>query len=119
MIILFSDEYRPQKLKSDLFYENEDFFDWLQLLATNSNASADEPPVKGLFTGFFLYLSTVVIILSAVTLLILWRYYCRRVKTKQHLISRSKKKTVGGIKKSLMYMLKYNNRLQAVGGYNL
>lgn len=117
---MFSDEYRPQKLKSDPSYENKNDIEWLQLLAAaNSNMSTEEYAVEGLFTGFFLPLTIVIVILFAVTVFILWRYYCWRTRAKQGLISRGKKKTVGGIKKSLMYMLKHNNRLQSIGGYNL
>lgn len=116
---MFSDEYKPQKLKTDPSYKDENDYEWLQLLSMNSIAPNEALPINGFSAGFFLHLTTLVMVLSIVAIFILWKYYCWRAKAKQRLITLGKKKTVGGIKKSFMYMLKHNNRLQSAGGYNL
>jgi len=105
-------------LKSDPSYEIDNDIEWLQLLAVNSNEPAEEVVVKRSFTGFFFSLTVFIVMLSMVIICFLCRC-CWRVKAKQSIISRGKKKTVGGIKKSLMYVLKHNDRLQSIGGYNL
>lgn len=115
---MFSDDYKPQKLKTDPSYNNVNEYIWLQSLAANSTVS-ETLAIEGLFTGFFLPLTTLAFVLSVVAIFILWRYYCWRAKAKQGLIALGKKKTVGGIKRSFMYMLKHNSRLQSASGYNL
>jgi len=107
-------------LKSDPSFKEELEYKWLQSLLVNSKASFNEPVViDGFFTGFVLPLTIFAIVLFVVAIFVLWRYYCWRAKAKQGLIALGKKKTVGGIKRSLMYMLKHNNRLQSASGYNL
>lgn len=118
-INLFSDDYKPQKLKIDPSYKDENKYVWLQSLAASSKVSNETLTFDGFFTGFFLPLTTLAVVLSIVAIFILWRYYCWRAKAKQGLIALGKKKTVGGIKKSFMFMLKHNSRLQSAGGYNL
>lgn len=107
--------YKPQKLKTDPSYKDGNEYKLLQLLVANSNASNEALVVEGLFFP----LTTLVVVLSVVAMFILWRYYCWRAKAKQSLIALGKKKTVGGIKKSLKYVLKQNSRLQSTSGYNL
>lgn len=114
-----SDIYKPQTLKSDPNYNNENEDEWLQSLAASSKSSNETLAIEGLFTGFFLPLTTLAIVLSLVAIFVLWKYYCWRAKAKQSLIALGKKKTVGGIKKSFMFVLKHNSRLQSAGGYNL
>lgn len=106
-------------MKTDPSYKDENEYIWLQSLAANSKVSNETLAIEELFTGFFLPMTTLAIVLSIVAIYILWRYYCWRAKAKQGLIALGKKKTVGGIKKSFMYMLKHNSRLQSAGGYNL
>jgi len=116
---LFSDNYKPQKLKTDPSYKDENEYVWLQSLAASSKVSNETLAIEGFFTGFFLPITTLAIVLSIVAIFILWRYYCWRAKAKQGLIALGKKKTVGGIKKSFMYMLNHNSRIQSARGYNL
>lgn len=116
---MFSDKYKPQKLKSDPSFKNVNENEWLQSLAGSSKVSNETLAIDGFFTGFFLPLTTFGIVLSLVAILVLWKYYCWRAKAKQGLIALGKKKTVGGIKKSFKYVLKHNSRLQSAGGYNL
>jgi hypothetical protein len=106
-------------LKSDPSYNDENEYEWLQSLAASSKSSNEIILTEGLFTGFFLPLTTLAIVLSMVAIYVLWRYYCWRAKAKQGLIALGKKKTVGGIKKSFMYVLNHNSRLQSSSGYNL
>ncbi|CAI6348863.1 unnamed protein product [Macrosiphum euphorbiae] len=114
-----SDNYKPQKLKTDPSYKDENEYVWLQSLAASSKVQNETLAIEGFFTGFFLPLTTLAIVLSIVAIFILWRYYCWRAKAKQGLIALGKKKTVGGIKKSFMYMLNHNSRIQSARGYNL
>lgn len=116
---LFSDEYKPQKLKYDPSYEDENEYVWLQLISENSITSDEILPIEGFNTGFIMSLMTLVVMLFIVAIFVLWKYYCWRTKAKQRLITLGKKKTVGGIKKSFKYMLKHSSRLQSAGGYNL
>lgn len=108
-----SDQYKPQKLKSNLS-EDELDYEWLQSLITNLKTTTDETSaVDGFFAGLVLFMTMFAFgLCSTVAILVLWRYYCWRSKTKQSLIALGKKKTVGGIKKSFTYMLKPNRRLQ-------
>lgn len=119
MNYFFSDDYKPQKLKSDPSYKDLNNYEWLQSLDTNSNVFDESLPVEGFFTGFLLPLTIFAFMLSVVAVFILWRYYCWRAKAKQGLIALSKKKTVGGIKKSFMYMLKHNSRPQSAKKFDL
>lgn len=118
-IYFSSDQFKPQKLKFDPSYKYENEYEWFHSLAANSKESNEMLTTEGLFTGFFLPLTTVAILLFVVAIFILWRYYCWRAKAKQGLIALGKKKTVGGIKKSFMYLLKHNSRIQSASGYNL
>ncbi|XP_050419882.1 membrane-bound transcription factor site-1 protease isoform X2 [Adelges cooleyi] len=114
-----SDDYKPQKLKSDITNE-EDEMEWLQSLLRNSKIVPEEvEEFNGLFGGIFFPLTILATVLSVVAIFVIWKYYCWRAKAKQGLISLSKKKTVGGIKKSFTYLLKHNSRLQSTSGYNL
>lgn len=106
-------------MESDPSYNDENEYEWLQSLAASSNSSNETLAIEGLFSGFFLPLTILAVVLSIVAIFVLWRYYCWRAKAKQGLIALGKKKTVGGIKKSFMYVLKHNSRLQSAGGYNL
>lgn len=118
-IYFFSDQFKPQKLKFDPSYNYENEYEWFHLQAVNLKESNEMLANEGLFTGFFLPLTTVAILLSVVAIFVLWRYYCWRAKAKQGLIALGKKKTVSGIKKSFMYVLKHNSRIQSASGYNL
>lgn len=106
-------------MKCDPSYKDENEYEWLQSLSVNSIVSNEALPIEGFITEFFMPLMTFIVILFIVAILVLWKYYCWRTKAKQRLITLGKKKTVGGIKKSFMYMLKHNNRLQSASGYNL
>lgn len=121
IVFVCSDQFKPQRLKSDPLYKNEFEYKSLKslLLANSEPSFNDASAVDGLFEGFFLPLTTLVVVLSAVAIFVLWRYYCWRAKAKQGFIAFGKKKTVGGIKKSFTYMLKHNSRLHSAGGYNL
>lgn len=118
-VILSSDDYKPQKLKSDPSYKDENEYEWLQSLTMDSRVSNETLAFEGFFTGFFLPLTTLSIVLFIVAIFVLWRYYCWRSKAKQGLIAIGKKKTIGGIKRSFMYVFHHNSRLQSAGGYNL
>lgn len=106
-------------MKNDPSYNDENEYEWLQSLTVSSKLSNKTLATEGLFTGFFLPLTTLAIVLTMVAIYVLWKYYCWRAKAKQGLIALGKKKTVGGIKKSFMYVLNHNSRLQSAGGYNL
>jgi len=118
---VFSDQFKPQKLKSDPLYKNKFEYERLQsLLLANSKKSFNKASVvHGLFEELFLSVIILVVVLCTVAIFVLWRYYCWRTKAKQGFIALGKKKTVSGIKMSFMYMLKKNSRLQAASGYNL
>lgn len=118
-IYFSSDQFKPQKLKFDPTYKYEKEYEWFQSEVVNIKESNEMLAIEGLFTGFFLPLTTVAILLSVVAIFVLWRYYCWRAKAKQGLIALGKKKTVGGIKKSFMYVVKHNSRIQSASGYNL
>lgn len=116
---MYSEDFKPQKLKSDPSYKDENKNKWLQSLAVKTKVATETLAINGFFTGFFLPLSIIAVVLSVVAIFVLWRYYCWRAKAKQGLIALGKKKTVCGIKKSFMFLLKHNSRLQSARGYNL
>lgn len=114
---MYSEDFKPQKLKSDPSCKDEN--EWLQSLAVNTKTSNEILAINGFYTGFFLPLTIIAVVLSVVAFFVLWKYYCWRAKAKQGLLALGKKKTVGGIKKSFMFLLKHNRRLQSARGYNL